>query len=83
VTIREWWDGSVQWWWGVKSCAVEQKNARLAIAALQQGVSAARGLRSPSDDQLIAQVVSRSSLSARVIRWRCSGGLKDSIEGPD
>jgi len=55
VTIGDWWDARIR--------AYEQKTARETAAARQQGVSAVRGLRELTDDELIAQAPARSSIS--------------------
>jgi len=72
VTIRDWWEA--------KGRAVEQKNARLATAARERGISAARGLRDLPDDELIAQAQARTSLSHPYHEMEMQRRLKDSIE---
>ena len=67
-------------WWEAKGRAVEQKNARLATAARQRGISAARGLRDLPDDELIAQAQARTSLSHPYHEMEMQRRLKDSIE---
>jgi hypothetical protein len=72
VTIRD--------WWSAKSRAVEENNARRAVAARQWGVAAARGLRDLSDDELIAQAEARTSLSHPYHEMEMQRRLKDSIQ---
>lgn len=72
VTIREWWNR--------KTRAAEEKNARVAAAAREQDLSAVDGLRSLSDDELIAQAEFRNSLSRPRHEMEMQRRLKDSIE---
>jgi hypothetical protein len=72
MTIREWWEAQVR--------AGEQRSARASTAARQQGVSAVRGLRELTDDELIAQSPARSSLSVPHHEMEMQRRLKDSIQ---
>lgn len=72
MTIREWWDA--------KGRAYERKTARATAAARQQGVSAVRGLRELTDDELIAQSPARTSLSQPHHEMEMQRRLKDSIQ---
>jgi hypothetical protein len=72
VTFRERWNAKVR--------AGEQRAARETAVALQRGVSAVRGLRELTDDELIAQSPSRSSLSYPHHEMEMQRRLKDSIQ---
>jgi hypothetical protein len=72
MTIRE--------WWNAKGRAYEEKTARDIAAARQRGVSAVRGLRELTDDELIAGAPAGTSLSHPHHEMEMQRRLKDSIE---
>jgi hypothetical protein len=72
MTVREWWDAKVR--------ANEQRSAREIMAARHRGVSAVRGLRELTDDELIAESPARNSLSYPHHEMEMQRRLKDSIQ---
>jgi hypothetical protein len=72
MTFREWWDAKVP--------AGQKRNALLAEAANKRLVSAARGLRDLSDDELIAKAEARTSMSHPYREMEMQRRLKDSIQ---
>jgi hypothetical protein len=71
VTIRE--------RWKARGRAIAEKNARDRAAAIRRGVSAVRGLRELTDDELIAQAAP-PRLSPPRHEMEMQRRLKDSIE---